>query len=314
MARFREFRRDSCCRDGCEVPRNSEVQVVRGFGTINSTGVLPSGQDCPSVTNEVEFSINISRIGRCYQGEVYIVDYDTREKISSNKLVFFEQFNEIQIITIFIVECGNRNCTFEMVVSLSPSNCTGNANGKFFAYVPAILNQGLNIGGNLRTGEIKVCGQSCCHSNECHSRHSCHSCNNTFALSGRVLNDEFEESDCVLFNASNLPNSCCSNRGFSNNDNNQRNRNNNFNDNINMNRNHNVNDNINMNRNVNTNINTNINNNINNNINGNPVDEDRVNNRSSSNRTSSRTSNSKNVNTESSKADRTTGNARNKNR
>ncbi len=217
MARFREFRRDSCCRDGCEVPRNSEVQVVRGFGTINSTGVLPSGQGCPSVTNEVEFSINISRIGRCYQGEVYIVDYDTREKISSNKLVFFEQFNEIQIITIFIVECGNRNCTFEMVVSLSPSNCTGNANGKFFAYVPAILNQGLNIGGNLRTGEIKVCGQSCCHSNECHSRHSCHSCNNTFALSGRVLNDEFEESDCVLFNASNLPNSCCSNRSFSNN-------------------------------------------------------------------------------------------------
>ncbi len=261
MARFREFRRDSCCRDGCEVPRNSEVQVVRGFGTINSTGVLPSGQGCPSVTNEVEFSINISRIGRCYQGEVYIVDYDTREKISSNKLVFFEQFNEIQIITIFIVECGNRNCTFEMVVSLSPSNCTGNANGKFFAYVPeqfneiqiitifivecgnrnctfemvvslspsnctgnangkffayvpAILNQGLNIGGNLRTGEIKVCGQSCCHSNECHSRHSCHSCNNTFALSGRVLNDEFEESDCVLFNASNLPNSCCSNRGI----------------------------------------------------------------------------------------------------
>lgn len=312
MARFREFRRDSCCRDGCEVSRGSEVQVVRGFGTINSTGVLPSGQNCPSVTNEVEFSINISRIGRCYQGEVYIVDYDTREKISSNKLVFFEQFNEVQIVTIFIVECGNRNCNFEMVVSLSPSNCTANANGKFFAYVPAILNQGLNIGGNLRTGEIKVCGQGCCHSHGCHSRHSCHSCNNTFALRGTVLNDEFEENDCVFFDTSNIPNSCCSNRNLSRDDNNQRNRN--VNDNTNINRNHNVNDNTNINRNVNTNINTNINNNINNNINGNPVDEDRMNNRNSSNRTSSRTNNSRNVNTETSKADRTASNSKNKNR
>lgn len=190
MTRFREFRRDNECQERSEIVRESEVRVVRGFGTIDSTGVLPAGQSNPATTTEVEFSINISRLGRCYQGEVCIVNYDTREKVSSSKLTFFEQFNEAQIFTIFLVESGSRNCAFELMVSLSPTNCTMNANGKFFAYVPAILNQGLNIGGNLKTGEINVYGHSCCHDRGCCGDSSCHSCNNTFSLNGAArVND-----------------------------------------------------------------------------------------------------------------------------
>lgn len=135
-------------------------QILKGFGTIGSKGVSPSGLVCTGEGADVEFSLNIYQKEGYYYGEVYLVDYDSRRKINSNQLIYFNESSLAQIICIFCVESPNYNCTYQLIVSVSPSNCGVLANGMFFAYVPAIYNQELNIGGLLKTGEIIIC--DCC--------------------------------------------------------------------------------------------------------------------------------------------------------
>lgn len=182
------------------------MPIVKGYGTIDSIGVLPAGQTSPVSTTEVEFSVNIYRSGRSYQGELYLVDYDTREKVNSNRLIYFEESSSSQVVCIFIVECGNGNCSYQVIVTVSPSNCTSRCNGKFYAYVPAIYNQGLNVGGNLKSGEIKTFGNDCCYD---------YSYNPAFASNGTIVSNSAEENECTFYDTSDSTNGCCSNRSSS---------------------------------------------------------------------------------------------------
>ena len=134
------------------------VQILKSFGTIDSIGVKAEGQTCEGEGTEVEFSLNIYQTDSYYYGEIFLVDYDTRRKINSNHLIYFQQSSESQMICIFRIECENSNCTYQVIVSVSPTNCSTLANGMFYAYVPPIYNQGLNIGGVLKTGEVTICG------------------------------------------------------------------------------------------------------------------------------------------------------------
>lgn len=206
MARYRGYRSGGGRSVSSEVPRATMTPVVKGFGKINSTGVLPAGQTQPQVISEVEFSITISRSGRTYQGEIYLVNYTTKEKINSNKLIYFDQSSEIEIITIFIVESGNGGCAYELIVTISPANCTMNCNGKLFAYVPAIYNQGLNIGGNLESGEILICTNDYC------CEYGAYGTFDSFATNGTIISYESSpDSECTFYDTSDSNNSCCSN-------------------------------------------------------------------------------------------------------
>lgn len=156
MARYRENYNRAYTRDTSRSV--ASVQILKSFGTIDSKGVTPGGQTCEGEGTEVEFSLNIYQTDDYYCGEIYLVDYDTRRKVNSNHLIYFEQSSMSQILCIFCVECENNNCTYQLVVSVSPTNCNTLANGMFFAYVPPIYNQGLNVGGVLKTGEVTICG------------------------------------------------------------------------------------------------------------------------------------------------------------
>lgn len=163
MARYRGYNAGGYCsgtnsnRTVNNSPsRGNMLTVVRGYGTVNCTGVLPAGQQQPDVVSEVEFTLNVYRNNRIYEGEIYIVNYTTKMKVNSNNLIYFDQSSEMEVICIFEVESGNGSCSYELIVSASPSNCTMNCNGKLYAYVPAIYNTGLNIGGNLETGQIDL--------------------------------------------------------------------------------------------------------------------------------------------------------------
>lgn len=158
MARYRERYTREQDTSICQSVTSTRRQILKGFGTIGSKGVSPSGLVCTGEGSEVEFSLNIYQTDSYYYGEVYLVDYDSRRKVNSNQLIYFNESSLAQIICIFCVESPNYNCTYEMIVSVSPSNCSPLANGMFFAYVPAIYNQELNIGGVLKTGEIIICG------------------------------------------------------------------------------------------------------------------------------------------------------------
>lgn len=160
MARYRERYTRERDTSTCQSVASPTIQILKSFGTLNSKGVSPSGETCTGEGTEVEFSLNIYQTDGFYCGEVYLVDYDTRRKLNSNQLVYFQQCSMAQIICIFNVESFNHNCTYQLIISVSPSNCSPLANGMFFAYVPAIYNQELNIGGLLKTGEIIVCNYS----------------------------------------------------------------------------------------------------------------------------------------------------------
>lgn len=158
MARYRDSYQGANARSAYQPAASTSIQILRSFGTINSKGVPPSGETCIGEGTEVEFSLNIYQTERYYCGEVYVVDYDTRRKVNSNQLVYFEQSSMSQIICIFSVECENNNCTYQLIVSVSPTNCDTLSNGMFYAYVPPIYNQGLNVGGILKTGEVTIFG------------------------------------------------------------------------------------------------------------------------------------------------------------
>lgn len=192
MIRYRDSRVSGYTKNLSDAARIPTVQVLKSYGTLDSTGVWPSGVTSTGVTTEVEFSLNIYKTGKVYQGEIYLVNYDTREKINSNKLTYFEQSNAAQIISIFSIESpASINCSYDLIVAVSPTNCTTRCNGLLYAYVPPIYNQGLNIGGPLKTGEVTLCCQDyCC---------------------------DYDSGECVFYDTADNPNSCCSNYNISSN-------------------------------------------------------------------------------------------------
>lgn len=139
------------------------VQVVKAYGTLNSTGVCPDGSTCttPVTSSEVEFTLNIYKRGCDYFGEVYIVNYDTRSKVNSNHLIYYQDHDGAYVLCIFLV-ITNNNCVYELIVNFTPTSCV--TKGSLFCYVAPIYTTGLNIGGTLTSGEICLC-EACQHSN-----------------------------------------------------------------------------------------------------------------------------------------------------
>lgn len=135
----------------------TRMQVVRAYGTVNSTGVCPDGSTCTTTaaTTEVEFTLNIYRRGSDYTGEVYIVNYDTRRKVNSNQLIYYQNHDNAYVLCIFCVVADNSNCNYELSINLTPGGCT--TSGSMYAYVAPIAGQGLNVGGALVQGEINFC-------------------------------------------------------------------------------------------------------------------------------------------------------------
>lgn len=150
--------------------------IIKGEGSINSAGVVPDGSvsSLLNAQTEVEFSIEVYRKGNCYQGNIYVVSYDTRKKINSNNLTYFNMPACDQAICIFEV-ChlkGCQMCSYDLYVNLSPTSCHNNMTGALFAYAAPIYNVGVNIGGFLEKGEIIFCEDetdysSCC---ECENK------------------------------------------------------------------------------------------------------------------------------------------------
>lgn len=140
--------------------------VIRGNGQLNSTGVTPDGSSCSLINaqTEVEFNIDVYKKGNNYQGELYIVSYDTRKKINSNKLIYYQQIGNEEAICIFCVyyHVGCTVCSYELVVSMSPTDCQVGSLGSFYGYAAPICNEGVNIGGTLTSGEIIFYEQAGC--------------------------------------------------------------------------------------------------------------------------------------------------------
>lgn len=136
------------------------TQVIKGYGTFNSTGVTPDGSTSELIGEqaEVEFTINVYNEDRNYEGEVYIVCYDTRKKINSNQLMLYQEIEDEEIICIFCINYPNgcKTCSYELIVSMRPTNCSTHSKGEFYAYSAPIYNSGVNIGGALETGEIDL--------------------------------------------------------------------------------------------------------------------------------------------------------------
>jgi len=133
------------------------TQVIKAYGRINSIGVCPDGSTCttPTTPTEVEFTLDIYRRGNEFTGEVYIVNYDTRKKINSNQLIYYQDHGGAYTICIFCVMPNDGCCNYELIVNLTPCGCA--TNGAMWAYVAPIYNEGLNIGGPLIAGEVIFC-------------------------------------------------------------------------------------------------------------------------------------------------------------
>lgn len=140
---------------------NISVRVIKGNGTINSIGVTPDGSSSNRIyaQTEVDFTLDIYRRGNTYQGNIYIVSYDTRKKINSNDLIYYQQLEDEAATCIFDIQYENGccTCTYELVVTVSPTDCVKCTTGVFYAYAAPIYNQGVNIGGELTSGEIVFC-------------------------------------------------------------------------------------------------------------------------------------------------------------
>lgn len=166
--------------------RCASLQVLRSYGTIDSVGVAPTGGSQNEQASFVEFSCNIYRNNGCYVGEVYVVDYDAKLKINSNDLIYFSEKNSAEVLCIFRIRRENSafgvaarcecNCGYELVVSASTFPFSQTTNGKFFAYATALASNGINIGGVLKTGEVRMLGdeENCdCTSTATASENSC---------------------------------------------------------------------------------------------------------------------------------------------
>lgn len=142
------------------------IRVIKGSGMINSMGVTPDGSTCSLISTqaEVDFTLDIYKKGNSYQGDIYIVSYDTRKKISSNRLIYYQRVEEEEALCIFCVQyqSGCTNASYELIISVSPTNCSACSAGEFYAYAAPIYNEGVNIGGQLKTGEIIFYNTTAC--------------------------------------------------------------------------------------------------------------------------------------------------------
>lgn len=134
-----------------------KVQVVKAYGTFNNTGVCPDGSVCtPSVPPaEVDFTLNIYRQGGGYTGEVYIVSYDTRTKVNSNDLIYYQDHGGEYVLCIFCVHTQNSGYNYELIMNLVP--CNSSNSGTIYGYIAPIYSAGFNVGGVLTSGEISFC-------------------------------------------------------------------------------------------------------------------------------------------------------------
>lgn len=152
----------------------SKEKVISAYGKINSVGVCPDGSSCinQSATSEVEFSLNIYKKGNEYQGEVYIVNYDTRRKVNSNELIYYHEHEGDYVLCVFYVRARALSsncccpCNYELTMHLTPSGCNS---GSLFAYAAPIYNDGMNIGGPLSSGEINFYNLCSSNDGECSS-------------------------------------------------------------------------------------------------------------------------------------------------
>ncbi len=150
--------RSTDCRESSRSVRR--VEVVRGFGTVDSIGVPSVGCNVTD-TEQVDFKIRIFRREDRFEGEVNIVNFDRRRKFNSNDLMFFTG-DENGFLCVFCVTSDDGCCRFEMVVEASPIVCARGTAAMFFAYSAPINTVGINIGGEVVRGEILFCENACC--------------------------------------------------------------------------------------------------------------------------------------------------------
>ncbi len=133
-------------------------EIVKGYGIIASTGVSPTA-NAAGTTEQVDFKLNIYFTQGKYVGEIYLVDYDTRRKYNSNKLLFFTG-NENYCLCVFNVVSDDGCCNYNLIVEASPNR---NTPAMLFAYSAPISNAGINIGGVISCGEILFFNEPPCY-------------------------------------------------------------------------------------------------------------------------------------------------------
>lgn len=155
--------RRTCSRD--EVQESTRIirpiEVVKGYGTLESIGVQSSGTTAIPTVEQVDFKIHIYKVQGKYEGEIYLVNYDSRKKYSSNKLRFFVG-NDNSCLCVFGMKTDDGVCCYEMVVEASPLVCTRGTGPLLYAYSAPINTLGINIGGEVVRGEIIFCEEQCC--------------------------------------------------------------------------------------------------------------------------------------------------------
>lgn len=173
-------------REGMKVNEkecSTRTEIVRGYGTIEGRGVLseaikerlkpppppppgkeppppPPGKEPPPrpphemINEDIEFKFCIYKEDEKCKGEIYFVNYDTKTKIASNSLIYFNNEDKRQMMAIFHVISDDQKSSYQVIISARPTFSTSEAPAQFFAYIPPICHQGLNIGGDLQSGEI----------------------------------------------------------------------------------------------------------------------------------------------------------------
>ena len=121
---------------GRRIRRENAIPVVYGYGTLESEGV-------PNGANNV------------LTGEIYLVNYDTRIQISSHKLVYFRSEEDCSMSAVFRANQTGQSVEYELYVTACASVC--GTCGRFFAYIsPVYQRPGVNVGGDLTSGEINI--------------------------------------------------------------------------------------------------------------------------------------------------------------
>ena len=146
-------------RENTRVIRRTEI--IKGYGTIDSKGVPSVGNSLATTVEQVGFKIEIYKVQGKYEGELYLVNYDTRKKYSSNKLRYFTG-NDNSCLCVFGMTTDDGACNYDMVVEASPLVCTRGTGPLLYAYCAPINTAGVNIGGEVVRGEIVFCEESCC--------------------------------------------------------------------------------------------------------------------------------------------------------
>lgn len=135
---------------------STREEIVRAYGTIASQGVSTGRLSREAAPDQVEFTLNVYKVHNGFEGSVYIVNYDTRRKLNSNTLVYFsDNEDRSKFVAIFRVTSDDGTTTYEMMITGMPrSSCMLEGAPKLYAYVAPLGVAGLNIGGELESGEI----------------------------------------------------------------------------------------------------------------------------------------------------------------